>query len=947
MLDRAVNGTAQFALIAGAAGVGKSSLLDEFAGRAGMPLLVGSCLPLGEHGVPFAPIVEILRSMESDPRHAAFFPAGLGSLEPTEPAIATGAPEPTSRVQLFQSVLALLARLARSGSTILVIEDIHWADRSTRDLLSFLIPNLRSEPLLVVMTYRTEDVHRDHPLRPTLAEFQRNPSVEHFDILSFDRVLAAAHIANLTGAQPASALVDAVMQRTEGNPYFIEELAAADSFTGGTLPASLRELLLVRTDVLSADARRTLRILALADSQVDDRSLALVAQQPVDDVREHVREAIDRRLLVQTATGTRFAHALLREVLKDDLLVGERAEYHAALANLLDAEVDRVASNRAGSLALLAHHRAGAGDMAGALQAWSMAATAAEEIFAFAEAHHHLSRIIANWNRAPSAEALVDAPYHEVVARAAENAFMAGSADVACALAREAIELVDAVDHPRRSGVLHERLARYVRDTADADQALQLVRRAVDLVPSEPPSTDRARVLAGLAGQLMTDGQYGEARRLATEAVEMARACGSVLAESDALNTLGVLATMIDDVELGISLIRTARELAERSGDPHQQMRSYWNAVSCLSDAGEWERALVAFHEAEAQLPRLGLEHLLPDLFANAADILLRLGRWDEAQAIVDEARERFTDETDVPVMSELLAERGDFDTARELIGARLARHVFTDREQQGWPLVHLAALENWQGHHDAARVAVDEALEITAGTESPMATAYALAIGCRCEADVAEHARRYDHTAEEERANSRARSFVDHMSTLMQRPGPAEGWKREVGALRLQCDAELLRAGGIGDPTAWATVTAAWDAMNMPYHGAYTRFRQAEAAIVVATERDRVSELLMEAHRVSCSLGAAPLQLMIEAFARRCRLEIGTTQLDLHPALTKREHEVLQRLSAGDTNRQIAAALFISEKTASVHVSNVIRKLGVSNRGQAAALAHRSGLVT
>ena len=944
MLDRAANGIGQFALIAGAAGVGKSSLLDEFSSREGVAPLVGSCLPLGEHGVPFAPIVEILRSMESDPRHATFFPAGLGSLEP---AIATGASEPTSRVQLFQSVLALLARLARSESTVLVIEDIHWADRSTRDLLSFLIPNLRSEPLLMILTYRTEDVHRDHPLRPTLAELQRNPSVEHLDVLPFDRGLVAAHIANLTGAQPVSALVDAVMHRTEGNPYFIEELATADAFTGETLPASLRELLLVRADVLSADARRTLRILALADSQVDDRSLALVAQQPLDDVREHVREAIDRRLLVPTATGTRFAHALLREVLQDDLLVGERAEYHAAWADLLDAEVDRVASNRAGSLALLAHHRAGAGDMAGALQAWSMAATAAEGIFAFAEAHHHLSRIIANWNRDSSARALVGADYDEVVARAAENAFMAGSADAASALAREAIELVDALDDPRRSGVLHERLARYVRDTADADQALQLVRRAVDLVPSQPPSTDRARVLAGLAGQLMTDGQYIEARRFATEAAEMARACGSVLAESDALNTLGVLATMIDDVERGIALIRAARELAEQSGDPHQQMRSYWNAVSCLSDAGDWERALVAFHEAEAQLPRLGLGHLLPDLFANAADILLRLGRWDEAQAIVDEARERFADETDVPVMSELPVERGDFDTARELIGARLARRVFTDREQQGWPLVHLAALENWQGHHDAARLAVDEALEITAGTESPIATAYALAIGCRCEADVAEHARRYDHTAEEEAANSRAQSFADHMSTLMQRPGPAEGWKREVGALRLQCDAELLRASGVADPTAWATVTAAWDAMNMPYHGAYTRFRQAEAANAVATDRERLSELLMEAHGVSSSLGAAPLQLMIEAFARRCRLEIGATQPDRHPALTKREHEVLQRLSAGDTNRQIAAALFISEKTASVHVSNVIRKLGASNRGQAAAIAHRSGLVT
>ena len=945
MLGRASNGETCFALASGAAGVGKSTLLREFIERADTRVLTGSCLPLGEQGVPFAPIAEVFRALDSDPEFRQLVPVGLARLSSASPASTS---EPTTRNHLFQAILELIARVAEAATTVVVLEDLHWADRSTRDLLSFLIPNLRTDRLLMVMSYRTDDVHRDHPLRPVLAELMRNPRVDHIDLGPFPASLVAAQIENLTGTAPSARTLTEVMQRTQGNPYFVEQLVAADGLDGRALPVSLRELLLVRADVVSPATRRTLRILSVAEDQVDGETLASVAGLSVHDVRSHIHEALDRRLLEAMPTGTRFAHALLREALQEDLLPGERAEFHAAFADVIAARLDGHTGNRAGMLAQLAHHRESAGDIPGALCAWSSAATAAEAIFAFAEAHHHLSRIVANWDRVTSPAERVGAEYADLVGRAAEDAFLGGDAQDACELVREAIALVDTTTEPLVAGVLYERLARYVRDTVEHDQALELVQRALELVPEDPPSADHARVLAGVAGQLMTHGRYTEARSFATRAVDEARLIGSILAEADALNTLGVLATVIDDVEHGLAMMREALVLAERCGDAHQQMRGYWNMMACLSDAGEWDRALIAFRDATVQLPRLGQGHLLPELYANAADILMRLGRWDEAQHTVDEANLRFPTGGEGAVLTELDAERGNFEAARRLIESRATRNVFTDQEQQGWPLVHLATLETWEGHFEAARRAVDAALEVTADLDGPIATSYALAVGCRCDADVADDARRRNADGELDVAVKRCTLLVKQIDDLIARPGPANGWKREVGALSTQCRAELARSKGVPDPQLWAAATQAWDEMRMPYHAAYTRFRNAEAIFVTTGERVCAESLLGQAHGVTTSLGAHPLQGLIEAFARRARIDIGVPPTDSECyQLTAREREVLATLTTGATNRQIASRLFISEKTASVHVSNIMRKLGVSNRGEAAALAHREGLVS
>ncbi len=304
ILASASEGDARFVVVSGPAGVGKSSLLAEFATRAGARVLIGSCLPLGEQGVPFASIVEVLRAVVLDPSMNQSLPPGLGSLVP---ALASNdAPtQPTSRTQLFQTMLEVFEQLAESATTVLIIEDLHWADRSTRDLLTFLVSNLRAHRILVVLSYRTEDVHRDHPLRPVLVELVRNPRLDRVELAPFDVDLVAEQITDLTGVAPSRSVLSTVMERTQGNPYFVQELVVADCLDSGSLPASLRELLLVRAQIVSAEVRRTLRILSLTEEHIGDETLAAVAGVPVGEIRDHIREAIDMRLLVSSRTGTR------------------------------------------------------------------------------------------------------------------------------------------------------------------------------------------------------------------------------------------------------------------------------------------------------------------------------------------------------------------------------------------------------------------------------------------------------------------------------------------------------------------------------------------------------------------------------------------------------------------------------------------------------------------
>ena len=428
----AAAGRPSLAFVAGESGVGKSRLVAEFARRSrdeGARVAVGECVELGEEELPYAPIVSVLRSLarEGDAVLETLGPgvrAELATLLPelggawpasTEPQ--RGNETPQGQPRLFEALLTLLEHLGREQPFALVLEDIHWADRSTRAFLVFLGRSLWTERVLVVATYRSDELHRRHPLRPLLAELERDTRARRIELTRLTRDELADLLADILGAPPDAELVERLYARSEGNPLFTEELLAARLDGRGALPTTLRDALMVRIERLSEPAQEVLRLLSAA-RVVSHDVLADASGLGGAELRRVVREAAEANVIVADSRGRyQFRHALLREVVHDDLLPGEHAELHLALARALESQVAETGED-ALITAGIAHHFLSAGCQREALVASVRAADAAERVHAHGEAGALLERALELWSHVPDAMEQVGCDRIELVRRA-------------------------------------------------------------------------------------------------------------------------------------------------------------------------------------------------------------------------------------------------------------------------------------------------------------------------------------------------------------------------------------------------------------------------------------------------------------------------------------------------------------------------------------------------
>src|SRR6185369_8354910 len=319
------------------------------------------------------------------------------------------APPEWAQTRLFDGFVVLLERLGRRRPVALIVEDVHWADRSTRDLLAFLARRLRDEQLLLIVTYRSDELHRRHPLRPWLAELARLPRVEQVDLERFDAAELADQLAAIHGGPVPPSLVDLIARRSEGNPFFAEELLAAGSPEEGALPARLRDVLLGRVGSLSGSAGRVLDAASVAGAAVDHDLLRAVLQIDDEALAVAIDEAISSQLLGPTGDAARggsyaFRHALLGEAIYDELLASERRRLHGAYATALAARPTPDGAAGASHLAGLAYHAAAANDLVLALRASIASARASTATSAFHEAARAYERAIALWESVPVAD---------------------------------------------------------------------------------------------------------------------------------------------------------------------------------------------------------------------------------------------------------------------------------------------------------------------------------------------------------------------------------------------------------------------------------------------------------------------------------------------------------------------------------------------------------------
>jgi DNA-binding CsgD family transcriptional regulator/tetratricopeptide (TPR) repeat protein len=932
-LDRVVAGRFQAVFVAGESGVGKSRLLHELEREAearGARVLVGECVTLAEGEQPYAPIRAALRELGVDL-------ADLGA--PEGPAA-----DASARARLFERVLA---RLATEGPVLLNVEDIHWADRSTLDLLSFLIVNARREALLLACSYRTDEVDRRHPLRAFLVRHERPPAARRLELRPFTVGELEVQLRGILGADPDPGLVERLHARSEGNPFFTEELLAA-SADGTELPASLRDALMLRIDALAPDAQRLVRVAAARGREIGHRLLAAACELPDDDLDGAVREAVDRHVMVQRTSGSlAFRHMLFAEAVEADLLPGERARRHLALAEAIDRE-PALADRDGRAAAELAAHWLAAHRLPEALAAAVRAGRESEAVYAFAEAGDHFARALGLWPRVHDARTHAGMDEHELYARAAEATQLGGDNSAAVALIEAAIERVDPVGDPYRAALLRERLGHYLWMSAgDEDAAQRAYEEAVALLPADEPRPELARVLATLGQFLMLRGRLDESMERCEQALDVARRTGALGARAVALNALGGNLAFRGARGVGIEHLRESLRLSEELGDIDNLGRAYVNLGEVLDQDARVEEAFRTAVDGARRCEDVGMGEMSLLLQSEAASRAFKLGRLEEADGLTrwaDGLQPSIAKLNGCAVRARVEVQRERLVDAEPLLDAAAgampyARTTWTE------PLASARVeTELLRGDPAEARRLVEEALE--AGDHAQLAFVARLhALGARAGAELAERARASGDEQAAAEAARRAQALAERIDRRLD-PGAWDGAPPpEAVAYGAACAAEVARAVGSSDAAQWARLAEVWSGLRLRLEEAYARLREAEC-LLLDGRRKLARHAVLAGGRLAREAGAVWLEHQLDALARRGRLapaEHGAG--DDAVGLTDREREVLELVALGLTNREIGERLFMATKTASVHVSRIFTKLGVGSRVEAAMAAQRLGL--
>jgi predicted ATPase/DNA-binding CsgD family transcriptional regulator len=965
LVKRTVGGAPGVALIGGEAGVGKSRLVEELVSEAAaldVRVLFGNCVQLGAEGLPFAPLVDALRvlsrSMDREEFHRVLGPArgSLQRLLPNlEPELLPGNDaHEVQGPQLLELVLGLVERLSSGSPVLIVIEDLHWADRSTLELLAYLVRALRVVPVAVVGTFRSDELNRRHPLRSLLTTWERSRSVLRIDLVRFDRQEVASQLGAILGSLPENTLLDTVFDRSEGNAFLVEELLGVVMAGGDPtgLPPSLRDVLLARVDGLGPEAQRLLRTAAVGGRWVPEQLLLAVSGLEEVAAFTALREAVENHLLVvdDAGRGYSFRHTLARDAVYDDMLPGERGRLHHSYGEVLSARPEIAGDDRGAVAADLAHHWYAALDLPLAMGASVEAAAVASQRFAPAEALHHLERALQIWPRVADAQAAAGMDQVEVLRLAAQAAFAAGEVDRSLALLDQALTELG-TDEPIRRAILLERKSQAFSALGMSRAGVAALTDALSLLPAEETTIAHAVVLSAMANTLMRVDDATAAASMAQRAVTAAQLSGAEQNEADAQITLGVVTAQLGDLEAGLAAGRAGIDRALAAGHPATALRGYVNLSDSLELFGRSAEAVTLATEGTALAERAGYSRSIGAfLSGNKVESLFRLGRWAEAEQLITTTLavepEGIFAASVLEGQGQMAALAGRYDEARAAL--ERTQQLMGDKSESQFdsPLAFTSAeLARAKGDLTGALDLLRPLLRDSHSDAWSSRYNWPLAwLGTRIQADLAIRGR--DRRGPVEPLDP---VFEQAAAALQVSNPPAQGFQA-------MCAGERARYAGDQDPQPWEAAVAIWRGVERAYELAYCLLRLTELH-ALAGKREAAELTVSEAHALATRIGAAPLIEQAEQLARQARLSLGAEPAAQVPtpdapedklapyALTPRELDVLLMLADGRSNPEIAKELFISPKTASVHVSNILGKLGVSGRVEAATLVHRLGL--
>ncbi|MBB4761037.1 helix-turn-helix transcriptional regulator [Amorphoplanes digitatis] len=925
LLDAGPGGTSAV-FVTGESGVGKSRLLRETADalrEAGIAVLSGTCLDIGDAS-PLHPVLQALRR------------AGVH----TEPGPADAGAQDGAGA-LLERVSQQLRSLAQGRRLLLVLDDLQWADRSTRQLLLYLLAGLGELNLSVLAAVRAESLHGSHPLRRVLAELRRLRSVRVLDLAPLDRDATGELVAAIAGTDVAAEDTERVFKRSGGNPFVVEELARDLRDGRVELSDTLREIFLSRVDELPPHAHEVVHAVAAGVEPVEHALLARVLPLPESELIEAVRAAVAHRFVTSANDGYRLRHRVVAEVLEHEVLPAESAARHRRYAEALEAAPGGPDHAR------LAHHWRQAGEPERALPSVIAAAHDAERMYGYAESHRQWTLSLELTGD--------DAPQRtELLAHAAEAAHRCGEHQRALTRIEE---LATRSDGPGECEI-HLRRARYLAAAGRSATAEIEYERA--LATQACTQKEKASAAANLAELLLHLGRYADAGVRAREALELAeRADGSTADLVRASAALGFSLAFREDPDAGLAVIRQAVEIAERSGHPDDVGCAYLHLAELLTGPlNSVEEGVLVARRGAAKLAEIGLGRTYQArLLAIAANGLFRVGDWAEAERVLETAMSHRPSGADAV---ELLLSRcrlwvgfgdveqadRDLDAVATILAGGGARHVM--------PMLTLrAGLAMWQGRHADARAAVQRGLTETRSDDLVLLGVLAWH-GLRAEAE----AQAGGEVPVDPGAVRRLQVVVERLGRGAGSAAPAV--RAVVDGYLDLCAAEQSRIDERNDPDLWARAATSWDRRKQPYPAAYSRLRQAEASFArrpsrSARARAAATAALREAYATARAMGARPFAAEITTVATRARVALtGDEDTVPHPPpgpdpddelgmLTDREREVLAAVAEGLTNREIGQALFISERTVGVHVGHIFDKLQVRTRVQASRVYLRA----
>jgi DNA-binding CsgD family transcriptional regulator len=954
-------------LLVGEAGIGKSLLVEVVADDVTDKVAVstGWCMPAD--GLPLLPIIDVLRTLsERDggglleslaAECPGFVREEMARLLPEQ----SGAPsrpadiEPDAgRRRVFDAVRRILTVWGARQHAAVIIEDVHWADRETCELLDYLLSPGRKTGVPMVITCRTEQLLTAE-LAAWLERWQRLDGVRRVDLVALTAEDTADQIASLLDRPAPHRFAADTYTRSEGNPFFTEQLVAwaitaefqPDALTD--LPPGLTSLLLSRTRQLSGPARDILSVLAVAARPVSESDLALLTGLPPGKARRGLSKLHAQRLLRPSrADEVELRHALLAEAVAADLLPAQRRDLHGRLSDLL------IARNDAGDAADICGHLAAAGRTADELRWRVLAAAEAERIFALTAAAQHWQRALALWDDVADAESIAGRSYFDAYVKTREALSDSGD-DVAASALTEAVFRRLGSSVTGELAVRMYRLLGHHREFDSPDAAESAYATAIEIGDRLPPSRDYVYALNEYAQLSQVRGDYSATDGLFERALIAARAGGFPDLEQQLIAAQAE--SLVDRGLFGLARARIEQVMRLAQDNPPHVRWATWNALSydyVFVSMNELRRAIASTLTAIRNAERAGLGDALvvQMLSANVVEAWTELGDVTTAAEFLDPlttgqpARDTAFIHLQRAYLDFLRGRTADAE-AFWLHGADVPwGYSLAQRWELSW---RRAEFELWRRQPAQALAAVGPLLEDMLDTDMARMTARLFALAARAYADLGQTD--LQHTGPSASELDRlldlaARAKLDPFAGPMPVTAQADG---------LLTRAEKTRATGRPAPDIWDQAAASFDALERPHRAGYARWRQAEALLATGGHQTQAVEILRKA--ASSAAQHMPLTQAIYDLAQRARITLATTDAPSSAAseasdvatpfgLTDREMAVLRLVGHGKTNSEIGATLYISRKTASVHVTNIMRKLRAGSRVQAATIAERAGLL-